>query len=509
MTCWTILIGVSWYWNYQAEQKVFRKVAQAEARAVIERDALYRRWGSSLGGVYTPITPQTPPNPYLSHLPERVISSTLGKQLTLINPAYMTRQVNELAQESSVFIGRAHLTSLKPLRPENSPDPWEEKALRSFETGAEEASDVTNIGGKPFMRLMRPFVTDKTCLKCHASQGYSVGSILGGISVSIPIQPLLDVSRRQIVGSFAFHVMIWLIGLGVTIRGSSQLSESAAVQKRIENELHQQTLQLEGEVTERQAAQKELEELNRSLEMRIAISVTELRKRDQALIQQGRLAAMGEMINNIAHQWRQPLNNIGLIIQNLQFSYETGMLSQEEMRCEVEKAMDVIIYMSHTIDDFRSFFRDDKQKNRFFVSKVVLSALELVTAALTSRKIQVECEDDETVTAFGFQNEYAQVLLNILSNASETCIERGVTAARIHIRITSENGRSIVYIRDNCGGIPEDIMPKIFDPYFTTRAPDRGTGIGLYMSKVIIEQNMGGNLTASNTGDGVEFRIEV
>src|SRR5665647_2524292 len=119
--CWTFLIGVSWYWNYQAEQKVFRKVAQAEARAVIERDALYRRWSSSYGGVYIPTTPQTPPNPYLSHLPDRVISSSLGKQLTLINPAYMTRQVNELSQDSNSFLGRAHLTSLKPLRPENLP----------------------------------------------------------------------------------------------------------------------------------------------------------------------------------------------------------------------------------------------------------------------------------------------------------------------------------------------------------------------------------------------------
>lgn len=658
MACWTLLIGASWYWNYQAEHKVFRKVAQAEARAVIERDELYRRWSSSHGGVYIPITPQTPPNPYLSHLPDRIISSSLGKQLTLINPAYMTRQVNELAQESGVFLGRAHLTSLKPLRPENRPDPWEEKALRSFENGAEEASDLTTIGGKPFMRLMRPFITDKTCLKCHASQGYTVGSIRGGISVSIPIQPLLDAGRRQIVGSFAFHVMIWLLGLGVAKVGASQLSRSATAQKRIENELHQQALQLEEEiaehqkaqealeeneahlqivadyasnweywrlpddsflymspsvhaltgysvleftrnpalflsiihpedrdlfihhthefgptgqilpiemriihkygevrwiahvcrqvftkdglpwgwrasnqditarkmmeaelfeqaeeleeeVAERKTAQEALEELNRSLEKRIALAVTDLRRRDQTLIQQGRLAAMGEMINNIAHQWRQPLNNVGLIIQNLQFSYQDGTLSQEEMTCEVDKAMDVIIHMSHTIDDFRNFFREDKQKKGFFISKAVHRAMEFVTAALASKNIQVECEDDETVTATGFQNEYAQVLLNILSNARETCIERSVTAARIHIRITSENERSVVYIRDNCGGIAEDIMPKIFDPYFTTRAPDKGTGIGLYMSKVIIEQNMEGSLTVSNTGDGVEFRIEV
>jgi PAS domain S-box-containing protein len=658
IACWTLLIGVSWYWNYRAEREVFHKVALAEASAVIERDALYRRWSSSHGGIYVTATQQSPPNPYLSHEPERDIHTPSGKLLTLINPEYMTRQVNDLAKEGKIFLERAHLTSLKPLRPENAPDPWEANALRSFENGVHEVSAVTIMGGKPFMRLMRSLVTEQPCLKCHASQGYTVGSVRGGISVSIPIQPLLDASREQVVGSLAFHGMIWLLGLGVTGMGARQLFRSALAQKQAEIELHQQTLQLEAEIAERQAAQESLqeseshlrvvadyssnweywrlpdnrvlymspsvttltgydiqefdadieliykiihpddrklyrhhthevdshgqilpietrivckdgeirwishvcqqvftldglswgwrasnqditerkqmehelfeqakelkeevaereaaqanlEELNHSLEERVNLAVTDLRQKDQTLIQQSRLAAMGEMINNIAHQWRQPLNNIGLIIQNLQFTYEVGKLSQEEMKCEVEKAMDVIIHMSHTIDDFRNFFRDDKQKDSFFIGKAVHHALEFVSAALSNHDIQVVFEDDESVTANGYQNEYAQVLLNILSNSREACIERCVTAPRIHIRITGKNGRSVVYIRDNCGGIPDDIMPRIFDPYFTTRAPDKGTGIGLYMSKVIIEQNMNGSLTACNLEGGVEFRIEV
>ncbi len=227
------------------------------------------------------------------------------------------------------------------------------------------------------------------------------------------------------------------------------------------------------------------------------------------MIQQGRLASMGEMINNIAHQWRQPLNNIGLIIQNLQISYDAGTISHDEMKKDIGTAMDVIMHMSRTIDDFRNFFRGDKQIERFPVGKTVRHAIEFVSAAMSSHNIQLELEDNETVTAIGYQNEYAQVLLNILSNARETSIERGVAAPHIRIRVTSENGQSVVRIRDNCGGIPDEIMPRIFDPYFTTRPPDKGTGIGLYMSKVIIEQNMNGRLTAGNTEDGVEFRIEV
>ena len=657
-TCWTLLIASSWLWNFYAEQQLFHKIARAEAHTVIERDALYRRWSSFHGGVYVPITPQSPPNPYLSHIPERDISSPTGKQLTLINPAYMTRQVNELSKEGSIFLGRAHITSLKPLRPENVPDAWEANALRSFESGGHESSGIVTMHGKPYLRIMTPFITEKPCLKCHASQGYTVGSIRGGVSVSIPIQPLIDASRGQRIGSFIFHSMIWLLGLGVTIMGARQLSKSACAQKQVENELHQQTILLEGEIAEHQKAQEslnesesllkivadyatnweywrlpggsfqyispsvrqltgyspeeftidrelfhtiihpedrelfmdhthikdslgqilpfeirivhkngdvrwishicqqvytpeglpwgwrasnqditerkrmeyelceqteqleeevskreeaqvELEKLNHTLEEQINRAIGDLRLKDQTIIQQGRLAAMGEMVNNIAHQWRQPLNNIGLIIQNLQFSFDAGTVSHDEMKAEINTAMDVIMHMSRTIDDFRNFFREDKLKTSFIVSKTVHRALEFVSAVLSSHDIQVDFEEDESVTAIGYQNEYAQVLLNILSNAREACIERCISAPHIRIRVTVQNGRSAVFIRDNCGGISEDIMPKIFDPYFTTRPPDKGTGIGLYMSKVIIEQNMGGHLSAHNTEDGVEFRIEV
>lgn len=286
-------------------------------------------------------------------------------------------------------------------------------------------------------------------------------------------------------------------------------NQDVTERKLMEYKLFEQAKELEDEVAEREVAQTNLEELNHSLEERINLAVADLRHKDQALIQQSRLAAMGEMVNNIAHQWRQPLNNIGLIIQNIQFSYITGTITHEEMEQEIGKAMDIIMHMSRTIDDFRNFFREDKQKADFPVAKTVRRALEFVTSALSNRNFKVEIDEDDNVIAIGYQNEYAQVLLNIFSNVREACIERDIDAPRMFIRITTENARSVVYIRDNCGGIADNIMPKIFDPYFTTRAPDKGSGIGLYMSKVIIEQNMNGSLTASNTEDGAEFRIEV
>ncbi len=286
--------------------------------------------------------------------------------------------------------------------------------------------------------------------------------------------------------------------------------------KQMEDALHEQAMLLQQEVVERQQAQeslaaqqRQLEELNKILARGINEAVSELRHKDQMLIQQGRQAAMGEMIHNIAHQWRQPLNNVGLIIQNIQIALQSGKTDVGEINRDIASAMDSILHMSRTIDDFRSFFLQEREKRRFDVNQVVARSIELVAATLQDSNIQVEVISVNGASAVGYPNEYAQVLLNILGNARDALMERRVTAGRITIRTGTENGRSVVTIRDNGGGIAEDILPKVFDPYFTTKEPGKGTGIGLYMSKVIIEQHMEGRLSARNAEDGAEFRIEV
>jgi two-component system cell cycle sensor histidine kinase/response regulator CckA len=149
-----------------------------------KKDLVYRRWATIHGGVYVPITPETPTNPYLSHIPERDISTPSGKKLTLVNPAYMTRQVHELGEKDYGLGG--HITSLKPIRPENAPDEWERKALQGFEQNQKDVSSLVTIGNETYFRLMYPMITESGCLKCHTSQGYKVGDIRGGISVSVP-----------------------------------------------------------------------------------------------------------------------------------------------------------------------------------------------------------------------------------------------------------------------------------------------------------------------------------
>jgi len=256
--------------------------------------------------------------------------------------------------------------------------------------------------------------------------------------------------------------------------------------------------------------QLKLEEFNASLEQRVADAVLGLRRMDQILISQSRQAAMGEMIGNIAHQWRQPLNTLGLIVQELQMTYGRDEFNKESLDASVKKAMELILHMSQTIDDFRNFFKPDKEKILFHVNQAIEKILSLVKPNFKNLSINIEVIGTDGTEIFGYAHEYSQVLLNILLNCRDAFevsnIDRQLV---ITIAVSKEDNKSVVTVADNAGGIPEDIIDKIFDPYFTTKGPDKGTGIGLYMAKSIIEKNMGGRLTVRNTADGAEFRIEV
>ena len=255
----------------------------------------------------------------------------------------------------------------------------------------------------------------------------------------------------------------------------------------------------------RQAAERALRE-----ETVERLRATEtLREKEQMLIQQSRQAAMGEMIGNIAHQWRQPLNTLGLFTQRLGFFYGQPIFNQEFLDTSVAKSMEIIQHMSKTIDDFRNFFKPDKAKGDFNVSDAIKNTLSLLEGNFQNPSIHIEIIENDHPVINGYQNEFTQVLLNILTNARDAIIEREINDARVIITICSEDDCAVVTIADNAGGIPEEIINKVFDPYFTTKGPQLGTGVGLFMSKTIIEKNMGGRLAVRNTATGAEFRIEV
>jgi len=270
------------------------------------------------------------------------------------------------------------------------------------------------------------------------------------------------------------------------------------------------------EITERRKAQEALREseqkyrqLSEVLEQRIQETVAELRQKDKILILQGRQAVMGEMISNIAHQWRQPLNMLALLVQDLQMTQKQGGLSAEFIQENVRRTLEIIRQMSRTIDDFRYFFQPDQGKVDFRVAEPMEKALSLLAGSFDMHRIRVEVSRSGEPVIHGYLNEFIQVLLNILINARDALVTRSVQEPVISIRLFSEDGKTVVSIADNAGGIPEEIMDRIFDPYFTTKGPEQGTGIGLFMCKTIIEKSMNGTLTVRNVGDGAEFRIEV
>ena len=251
--------------------------------------------------------------------------------------------------------------------------------------------------------------------------------------------------------------------------------------------------------------QKQLESINDSLQQRVDEAIGELRQRDQQMLTQSRQAAMGEMIGNIAHQWRQPLNAISILLGNIRSAHQYGEMTSGYLDKALQKGNTLLQKMSTTITDFSNFFKPDKEIVPFSAREQIDQAVSLISAALASIHISIELEAPEDITLTGFPNEYSQVLLNLLSNARDAIKDAAVPEGKISVRLYKEGDKGCVSVSDNGGGIPAGVIDKIFEPYFSTK--EQGTGIGLYMSKTIIERSMKGTLTVHNVDGGAEFVI--
>jgi PAS domain S-box-containing protein len=260
---------------------------------------------------------------------------------------------------------------------------------------------------------------------------------------------------------------------------------------------------------ELQRQQKLLQELNETLERRVGEEVAKNREKDIMLIQQNRQAAMGDLLDHIAHQWKQPLTVVSLLVQNLWPLHARNELTADKIQETIDKTTALLEHMAQTIEVFRDFYRPDKEKTAFRICDSVDNALAFISPALKYQSIAVEFDVDPGLLAMGYPREYTQVLLNVLSNARDALIERKTEKPKITIRGIAEGSRAVVTITDNAGGIPESIIHRIFDLYVTTKEATGGTGIGLHMSKNIIEKNMEGSLTACNMDSGAQFRIAV
>lgn len=284
-----------------------------------------------------------------------------------------------------------------------------------------------------------------------------------------------------------------------------ELNES--LERRIEEEVarsHEKDLML---IEQSQQAARELQALNESLEQRVAFEVAESRGKDHMLIQQSRLAAMGEMVHNIAHQWRQPLHALSIILSNIRDGYALHELTQESLDAEIQRARALLKQMSATVDDFRDFFRPEREAAEFEIAEAVQDALSVMDATLKDKRIEVVESLPSGLMAYGYHNQFAQAVLNLVANAKEAIQEQEVPHGRVEVSLTRSGDSAILTIQDNGGGISEEILPKIFDPYFTTK--EQGSGIGLYMTKIIIQRNHRGTIEAANVGPGTRFVISL
>lgn len=208
---WTVIVVTLLSWDVYRVKKSTESQALNEARSNFKKDMAFRYWTATHGGVYVPVDERTPPNPYLTHVKERDITTPSGVKLTLMNPAYVMRQINEYFLE--VYGVAGHLTSLKLLNPKNKPDDWEKESLLLFEKGVEEVFAVVEIQGVHHLRYMRPNLVEEACLKCHGHQGYKVGDVRGGLSVSIPLTQYENYKWNEYYAHFAANGILWLVGL--------------------------------------------------------------------------------------------------------------------------------------------------------------------------------------------------------------------------------------------------------------------------------------------------------
>jgi len=281
------------------------------------------------------------------------------------------------------------------------------------------------------------------------------------------------------------------------------------ITKEIEAQLHLAKLNnnLELIVAEKT---RELQDLNENLEQKIIIESNKAREKDKQLIQQSRFAAMGEMIGNIAHQWRQPLSAINTTASGMKLQIELGITDNDEISESYDRIMNYVDFLTQTIEDFRGFFKEDKQEVKFKIANVINKTLSITSAVYKDNDISLinSCEGNDKFESIGMPSELSQVFLNILNNAKDAILENDIEYKFVHIRCEEDEQYYNIYIQDNAGGIPPKIIEKVFDPYFTTKHQSQGTGIGLYMSKDIVEKHLDGVLSVQNkyiSLDGIDY----
>ncbi len=602
---WTAIIVGSFFWNYSLNERTLFELAKTEAIVSFEKNVLYRKWNAGHGGVYVPATSKTPPNPYLSYLPERDVITPSGRKLTLMNPAYMIRQVHEIGEQCCSV--RVHLTSLNPINPDNAPDQWEVQTLNTFIKGQKEVCSITAIQGKPYLRFMRPFFVEKRCLRCHAKQGYKEGDVRGGMSISVPMDPYFVIGRQQLVRLAGAHGLIFLAGLGglfFSVRRVTQhiqkrefaeidsweseqkfraigaaaqdavimmnedgkisfwnnaaekmfgYSEDQAmcqdlhtliVPKRYQKEYLNRRGKFsdtgDGAFIGKTAELKGLRRDGREFPLELSLSSVKLRERWHAigiirdiserkriekerervqsqLSRAQRMEAIGSLAGGIAHDF----NNILFPIIGFAEMSIANLPEESPVRDNLGQILVAARRAKDLVSQILSFSRQEGEEALMPLSiqPIIKETLKLLRASVPTtieirQQIDMNCGH-----VLADPTQINQIVMNLCTNAYYVMREKGgvLTVALKEVKLDHHNlprdldlipGRyAKITIGDTGPGMPPDVKERIFEPYFTTKPPGEGTGLGLSVVHHIVKNRGGDIQVLSKLGKGTIFYI--
>lgn len=576
---------ISLAWNLYLTHNQTIEQARIEARTIFAHNLAYRKWNTKHGGVYVKLDGATRPNPYLD-VADRDLATTAGIKLTMINPFQMTREAYELLRLEDGAPVYNRTVSASFLNPENDPDEWEQQALGDFDTGVNETSAITEMQGVPYMRLMRPYITYQGCIKCH--EGYEVGDIRGGMSISVPMQPYLsqeESGRNQIVLT---HLILWLLGIGsLTLltknieRSQHKIAESEKkfrVLAESANDWEYWVADQEGIVFMSPSCEKitgySREEFQQTPALLTDIIHQEDRAKYNRYSAQGysedsypveiRIKAKDGSTRWLSHVWR-PIYIDGIIMGRRVSNRDITAQKQLESQLYQVQKMDAIGSLTGGIaHDFNNILtailgysllslkelpeQSPVKKNiegiyhagekaaaltrqlLAFSRKQVLNMQAVNLCAVVTEMedmiLRLIGEDIRLKVSFNLRDGYVnadriqldQVLLNLVVNARDAMPEGGqisIVLDRVRIEGGSagkqQGARAGDYIRlcvsDTGEGIPREILDKIFEPFYTTKAQGKGTGLGLATVYGIIKQHNGTISVESEPGHGSRFII--
>jgi PAS domain S-box-containing protein len=284
------------------------------------------------------------------------------------------------------------------------------------------------------------------------------------------------------------------------------VTQEVVLKKELEKkelELEELNLTLERRVNDQT---KELQLLNETLEQRVSDEINKNQQKQKVMFWQSRLASLGQMLANIAHQWRQPLTELNLTIFNMKKSSSNNQI--EEVQEFYTQSKEIIKNMSNTIDDFTNFFNPTKEKNLFSLSNSIKEAIQISERIIKEEHIFIKT-DFEDIKMLGISNELTQIIINLIQNSKDAFLSNKIGQKEIKIVTKKSINFAIVEVTDNAGGIKDENLEKVFEPYFTTKHKSSGTGLGLFMSKMICEQAFNGSIEFQNNDAGVIFTIKI